>query len=93
MKAYLIIFLTVSILTITVRCQTITNGYGDAGVKQYSGYINIDPEKDNNIFFWLFESQNEPTVDPLVLWMTGDQELVQCWPYLWKMVHFKSMKI
>ncbi|KAH6991347.1 Alpha/Beta hydrolase protein [Ilyonectria sp. MPI-CAGE-AT-0026] len=34
-----------------------------------SGFI--DTVSDSHMFFWLFESKNDPLVDPVILWMTG----------------------
>lgn len=34
-----------------------------------SGFI--DTGGDSHMFFWLFESKNDPLVDPVILWMTG----------------------
>ena len=34
-----------------------------------TGFLPI--EKKGDIFFWWFESRNDPANDPLVLWMTG----------------------
>ncbi|KAF4972842.1 hypothetical protein FSARC_668 [Fusarium sarcochroum] len=38
-----------------------------------SGFITTkNGDQDlSSIFFWLFESKNEPSTDPLILWMTG----------------------
>ena len=35
----------------------------------YSGLVDIDSTDD--IFYWWFESRNDPSTDPLVLWLTG----------------------
>ena len=35
-----------------------------------SGLVSIDDHKDD-IFYWVFQSRNAPTTDPLVLWLTG----------------------
>jgi len=40
-------------------------------VVQHFGYINVNATHNANLFYWLFESQNKPSTDPLVLWMTG----------------------
>jgi len=50
-------------------CQSISLQEKD--VVQHFGYININASKNANLFYWLFESQNSPSTDPLVLWMTG----------------------
>jgi len=40
-------------------------------VVQHYGYINVNPELNANVFYWMFESQSKPSTDPVVLWMTG----------------------
>lgn len=39
-------------------------------VKQYSGYLD-DDENDKHLFYWFFESRNDPKNDPVVLWLNG----------------------
>ncbi|KAA8646896.1 putative carboxypeptidase Y [Aspergillus tanneri] len=39
-----------------------------AGSPQYTGWLDIGHK---HLFFWYFESQNDPANDPLTLWMTG----------------------
>lgn len=39
--------------------------------KQHSGYITIDAQNGRALFYWLVESQNNPSTDPLVLWLNG----------------------
>jgi len=41
----------------------------DSKVKQHSGYLDV--AAGEKYFFWMFESRNDPSKDPLVLWMTG----------------------
>jgi len=38
---------------------------------QHTGYISVNTEYNAKLFYWLFESQNQPNTDPLVLWLTG----------------------
>ncbi|KAL6900429.1 carboxypeptidase Y precursor [Trichoderma evansii] len=35
-------------------------------VKQYSGYLD-DNEQDKHLFYWFFESRNDPKTDPVIL--------------------------
>ncbi|KAJ5551611.1 hypothetical protein N7535_000444 [Penicillium sp. DV-2018c] len=39
-----------------------------AGSAQYTGWLDIGPR---HLFFWYFESQNDPVADPLTLWTNG----------------------
>ncbi|KAF2816400.1 alpha/beta-hydrolase [Mytilinidion resinicola] len=41
----------------------------DAGTKQYTGTVDVGVGK--SLFFWFYESRNDPKNDPLILWMTG----------------------
>ncbi|PSN61633.1 alpha/beta-hydrolase [Corynespora cassiicola Philippines] len=40
----------------------------NARSKQYTGWLDIGTK---HLFFWYFESQHQPSTDPLVLWLTG----------------------
>ncbi|CAJ0569097.1 unnamed protein product, partial [Mesorhabditis spiculigera] len=37
--------------------------------QMYSGYL--DASKGNHLFYWYVESQNQPSTDPIVLWLNG----------------------
>ncbi|KAJ3407021.1 hypothetical protein CcCBS67573_g00130 [Chytriomyces confervae] len=43
-------------------------GLCDTGVKQSSGYLDVDSK---HFFFWFFESRSNPSTDPLILWLNG----------------------
>jgi cathepsin A (carboxypeptidase C) len=42
----------------------------DPNVTQYSGYLD-DDENDKHLFYWFFESRNDPKNDPVLLWLNG----------------------
>lgn len=70
---------TMSFVTNSGICET------TAGVNQYSGYLSVgsklmvaheEPQSDNylaneNMWFWFFESRNNPTTAPLATWFNG----------------------
>lgn len=39
-------------------------------VNQYTGYFDIN-ESDKHLFYWFFESRNDPINDPVILWLNG----------------------
>ncbi|EUC63018.1 serine carboxypeptidase, partial [Rhizoctonia solani AG-3 Rhs1AP] len=41
----------------------------DPAVKQYTGYLDVSKEK--HLFFWFFESRNDPHTAPLSTWLSG----------------------
>ncbi|KAI2601740.1 alpha/beta-hydrolase [Hypoxylon sp. NC1633] len=41
----------------------------DAGSQQWTGWVHVSDEK--NLFYWFFESRNDPSNDPVVIWMNG----------------------
>ncbi|KAF0720360.1 Aste57867_371 [Aphanomyces stellatus] len=48
-------------------------GYNDAkpiNFDQYAGYIPL-PSNGQKMFYWLTESESNPSTDPLVLWLNG----------------------
>ncbi|KAL5723402.1 sinapoylglucose--choline O-sinapoyltransferase [Ranunculus cassubicifolius] len=36
-----------------------------------TGYVNIDENDDIQLFYYFFKSENNPVVDPLIIWFTG----------------------
>ncbi|KNG87294.1 hypothetical protein ANOM_004946 [Aspergillus nomiae NRRL 13137] len=52
----------------SVRMRQQNESICDAGSAQYTGWLDVGAK---HLFFWYFESQNDPANDPLTLWMTG----------------------
>lgn len=52
----------------SVRIRQQNESICAAGSAQYTGWLDVGPK---HLFFWYFESQNDPENDPLTLWMTG----------------------
>ncbi|KGO76721.1 Peptidase S10, serine carboxypeptidase [Penicillium italicum] len=52
----------------SVRIRQQNDSICAAGSAQYTGWLDIGPR---HLFFWYFESQNDPIADPLTLWMNG----------------------
>lgn len=42
----------------------------DSTVQQYGGYVDLSTGP-KHLFYWAFESRNDPAHDPVILWMTG----------------------
>jgi len=38
---------------------------------QYAGYINVNAAAGRNLFYWFVESQGNPSMDPLFIWLQG----------------------
>ena len=55
----------------TVRFKEVPHGICEThkGVKSFSGYV--DTAEDEHMFFWFFESRNDPKNDPLTIWFNG----------------------
>lgn len=57
-----------------IQSDLITNlpGAGNLSInyQMYSGYITLN-SNGRHYFYWFLESQNDPTTDPLLLWLNG----------------------
>ena len=51
-----------------IRIREQNDSICEARSKQRTGWLDVDSK---HFFFWYFESQNDPTNDPLLLWLTG----------------------
>eukprot|EP01132_Coremiostelium_polycephalum_P000868 gene868-1086_t len=56
--------LTLSLILLNITCLV-------KGTVEHSGYFNVNPSTNANMFYWFFESQNNATTDPVVLYLTG----------------------
>lgn len=46
-------------------------GLCDTSVKSQSGYYHVESGIDKNYFYWMFESRDTPSTDPLIMWLNG----------------------
>lgn len=46
-------------------------GYGPPKTRQYSGFIPVDDKHTAYLHYWFVTSSNDPTKDPVTLWMNG----------------------
>lgn len=52
----------------SVRIKQQNDTLCDAHSAQYTGWLEVG---SHHFFFWFFESQHDPSTDPLTLWMNG----------------------
>ncbi|KAH3179550.1 hypothetical protein KXV78_007040 [Aspergillus fumigatus] len=52
----------------SIRIKQQNESISAAGSPQYTGWLAVGHK---HLFFWYFESQNDPSHDPLTLWMSG----------------------
>ena len=73
LSALLLSTLLLSTVTADVPADLIDTipGYGKAPSAQYSGFLPVDDAKTLFLHYWLVTSSNNPTTDPLVVWMNG----------------------
>jgi len=46
-------------------------GQPPVNFKQYAGYINVNETHGRALFYWFFESVDQPQTKPLLLWLNG----------------------
>ncbi|PNP79291.1 hypothetical protein FNYG_07367 [Fusarium nygamai] len=54
----------------SVRANNVTAAVCNSSTPGVSGFIDT-PEDDSHVFFWLFESKNDFSQDPIILFMSG----------------------
>jgi len=53
------------------KVGALPNYDGPINFDQYAGYITVDQSHGRALFYWFVESQNDPSSDPVVLWLNG----------------------
>ena len=38
-------------------------------MESYAGFLTVNPKFNSNLYFWFFPSQNQPSEDPLIIWL------------------------
>jgi hypothetical protein len=67
--------------------------YFDPGFEQYAGYLTVDEIHGRNLFYWYFDSQNDPDNDPVVLWTNGGEYLFYIIDRSWSIIIIFSLTI
>lgn len=61
---------TAGVPAFSIRVSNNTSAACNSSTPGVSGYIDT-PEDDSHVFFWLFETKNDVSRDPVILWMSG----------------------
>jgi len=69
----LLAIVAVSLVSALIPGDQVSNlpGYGKPPTRHFSGLIPADSRNTTYLHYWLVESSNKPTTDPLVLWLNG----------------------
>ncbi|EAL61486.1 peptidase S10 family protein [Dictyostelium discoideum AX4] len=59
------------LLFIIISIIFVINVSNSTPTLQLSGYFNVNETTNANLFYLFYESQNSPSTDPLILWLTG----------------------
>jgi carboxypeptidase C (cathepsin A) len=65
--------LFVALVVATIACMYAVfgqSGFGPSKVINFSGYYGVN-KNEIHLFYWFFESRNNPSSDPLMIWLTG----------------------
>ena len=63
----------IALFSSTVLCILFNvglSGFGPSNVINFSGYHAVHNQQ-MHLFYWFFESRNDPSSDPLIIWLTG----------------------
>ncbi|OWZ01026.1 Serine protease [Phytophthora megakarya] len=72
MDLVLLLILSVAYITLSGALTGATTQEEFCGYeKQSAGYIHLPNRIDSHYFYWYFESRNEPSSDPLLVWLPG----------------------
>ena len=55
---------------LTILFHIASSGFGPSNVINFSGYHAVHNQQIH-LFYWFFESRNDPSSDPLIIWLTG----------------------
>jgi cathepsin A (carboxypeptidase C) len=59
--------LRIAVLAVALMC--VSAKFGPSPVDNFSGFVTVN--RTRHLFYWFFESQNDPANSPFLLWMTG----------------------
>lgn len=63
----------------SIRLSNETSQVCNSSTPGVSGFIDSNiGDNESHMFFWLFDSKNDPSSDPLILWMTGYDTTSPC---------------
>ena len=73
---FIVLIQTLLSVVISQTRNKITNLPGQPSVEfeQYSGYVVLNKTTQKSVFYWFQLSQNNPFLDPIVLWTNGGGE-------------------
>ncbi|CAJ0955551.1 unnamed protein product, partial [Mesorhabditis belari] len=68
--AWSLVFLNLLGLTSAILVPNLP-GQPPVTFKQYSGYYSVGESGNHQMHYWFTESKNNPSTDPVILWLTG----------------------
>ncbi|KAB2617708.1 serine carboxypeptidase-like 2 [Pyrus ussuriensis x Pyrus communis] len=67
----LLLFSKPQLVSCTAIIKTPPGFHSSLPFKLETGYIGVDEKEDEQLFYYLVESERNPRDDPLLLWLTG----------------------